>query len=526
MSFSRRLQPVELPDVSERFAGEIVVLRRFLSQAGIRLGSRQATQEMAVRVAQDRAFHRDLTSHVWVMLDESGSSIRSADLLGVVIIAASGMHDAAETNEDDAHSLLRFLMEAKHTFQQESSRPGLTAARGLTYKVTDAGAQSGSVYQHNSVAMERREMPLRRKGISKQTLYASPEHRQDRWHTLRHRGFLYVCLFLCTISALLLTYVVLRSHRISEKDNATRRYPAGSLSAASGSPLPQEQASLAAPTSGKASLSGTLQRHRPEAPSPSANVAEEPAGSFTREHAQPWPSSASRPPDLGEVKSMPATPQTTRQETNAAAMLADNTSAPAGTEARPTVIGSKAMQPSASGSTVVAADTLSKRLDSPRLPAYTADPDESSKRKYPRLLRRHASDPISDSAEANRTLTAELRAPDLAGLPLSSRSAGSSMAVRGVVRSTCLGMMAGNLVYGPAPPYPAAAASARVQGEVKIQASVDRDGTIDAARVISGPPSLRDAALDAVQRWRFKPFTTGGKAAPTGAMAIVEFELQ
>ncbi|WP_419806366.1 energy transducer TonB [Terriglobus sp.] len=94
------------------------------------------------------------------------------------------------------------------------------------------------------------------------------------------------------------------------------------------------------------------------------------------------------------------------------------------------------------------------------------------------------------------------------------------------MRSTCLGMMAGNLVYGPTPSYPVAAAAARVEGEVKIQATIDRDGTVNAARVVSGPPLLRDAALDAVQHWRYKPYMAAGKPAPTGTMAVVDFELQ
>lgn len=87
-------------------------------------------------------------------------------------------------------------------------------------------------------------------------------------------------------------------------------------------------------------------------------------------------------------------------------------------------------------------------------------------------------------------------------------------------------MMASNLIYSPTPAYPAAAAIAHVQGEVRIQANIDRDGNINSARVISGPPLLRDAAMDAVQRWRYRPFLTGGKPSPTGATAVVDFELQ
>jgi TonB family protein len=80
-------------------------------------------------------------------------------------------------------------------------------------------------------------------------------------------------------------------------------------------------------------------------------------------------------------------------------------------------------------------------------------------------------------------------------------------------------------MYSPVPVYPAEAAASHVQGEVKLSADVDRNGNVASVRVISGPPLLRDAATDAVQRWRYRPYLSAGRAIPVSAMAIMDFEL-
>ncbi len=115
---------------------------------------------------------------------------------------------------------------------------------------------------------------------------------------------------------------------------------------------------------------------------------------------------------------------------------------------------------------------------------------------------------------------AELHAPGVPG------ASGNTPAIPvGVVRPTSIGIMAGNLLYSPTPAYPAAAAAAHVQGEVKVQAEIDRAGNVVSARVVSGPPMLRDAAVDAIQHWRYRPWTSGGKPVPMSAVAVVEFQL-
>ncbi|HMD97452.1 MAG TPA: energy transducer TonB [Terriglobia bacterium] len=69
---------------------------------------------------------------------------------------------------------------------------------------------------------------------------------------------------------------------------------------------------------------------------------------------------------------------------------------------------------------------------------------------------------------------------------------------------------AAKLIYGPRPEYPPLARMARVQGTVKLEALISIDGTIQGLKLISGPPLLTAAAMDAVARWRYQPTLLNG----------------
>lgn len=95
----------------------------------------------------------------------------------------------------------------------------------------------------------------------------------------------------------------------------------------------------------------------------------------------------------------------------------------------------------------------------------------------------------------------------------------------GSVRSGSAGIMAGNVMFSPAPMYPPAASAANVQGEVTVRAVVGKDGDVIDAHVVSGPPLLRDAALEAVERWRYRPYLQDGKPVAVATTAIVDFQI-
>ncbi len=58
--------------------------------------------------------------------------------------------------------------------------------------------------------------------------------------------------------------------------------------------------------------------------------------------------------------------------------------------------------------------------------------------------------------------------------------------------------------------YPEAALEKHVQGTVTIEATLDAEGAVSDARVLSGPSELRKAALQSVLQWHFKPDAAAG----------------
>ncbi len=74
------------------------------------------------------------------------------------------------------------------------------------------------------------------------------------------------------------------------------------------------------------------------------------------------------------------------------------------------------------------------------------------------------------------------------------------------------------------PLYPQMAQRLGIQGTVKLQAAVAADGSVTNVRVISGEPMLRDASVNAVRHWRYRPATLDGKAVESVADVVLTFK--
>lgn len=74
-----------------------------------------------------------------------------------------------------------------------------------------------------------------------------------------------------------------------------------------------------------------------------------------------------------------------------------------------------------------------------------------------------------------------------------------------------------------APLYPAIAQSARVQGDVVIEATIDEEGKVADARVVKSVPLLDQAALDAVRQWEYRPSLLNGIPTPVVTTVTVKF---
>jgi TonB family protein len=71
-------------------------------------------------------------------------------------------------------------------------------------------------------------------------------------------------------------------------------------------------------------------------------------------------------------------------------------------------------------------------------------------------------------------------------------------------------VMRGNLVHGVPPVYPQNAKDAHITGVVVLHAVIAKDGSVADLKIISGPPLLRQSAIDAVKQWKYKPTTLNG----------------
>jgi TonB family protein len=67
------------------------------------------------------------------------------------------------------------------------------------------------------------------------------------------------------------------------------------------------------------------------------------------------------------------------------------------------------------------------------------------------------------------------------------------------------------LIRSTPPTYPAIARARRVTGSVNLKVRVGKDGKVVAVQFLDGPDIFKDAAVDSVRQWQYKPATLNGK---------------
>jgi TonB family protein len=83
----------------------------------------------------------------------------------------------------------------------------------------------------------------------------------------------------------------------------------------------------------------------------------------------------------------------------------------------------------------------------------------------------------------------------------------------------------GSLISRVDPIYPEDSELQRIEGTVKLHAIIGRDGAVQSAEVISGPPLLVPAAVSAIRQWRYKPTLLGDQPIETGEDITIVFQL-
>jgi TonB family protein len=86
------------------------------------------------------------------------------------------------------------------------------------------------------------------------------------------------------------------------------------------------------------------------------------------------------------------------------------------------------------------------------------------------------------------------------------------------------GVSGGQLVHRVAPVYPPQALLLRLQGTVTLMAAITEQGTVGDVKVLDGPPTLAQSAVEAVKLWRYSPFVLDGKPVKTDIKISVDFK--
>ena len=544
------LQPSQLETVSLRYGAEIAEVSSFLRSTGIAVETPAALDDVVRRLESNRAFHRDLGSHTWMLL-YGGATV--PETLAVLAVATLGTRFAATADEDSTHHLLRFVMESR---SQLAGKPGernpvQDAVPQMRPSAGDEGRAEAppSRDARRVAAFEGRPplpvdvaplvaaplvppvpvpvVPIRSFAEGPAVVFepgasdpitpaiaaeepvpndvALPVRAEAGMAPGRsNRGLLLLvaaCLLLMVAAA---GWWFLRDPS-TNRTNASQPAPvvdqpvdSSSIESAPAVVVAPQPKSVA-PSAARESVRRPSATHEPRFNVPY------PASRDT----QPAPRSTAAATDATAASSQPRSELRAENATPAPVVRVAPTANTRGT----TPVISPAAVPAKAANGPVPNAVLAGRLGSPVAnQADAVDDRVAGTRGYPHLLRRK---PLL----ADGTLVARVT-------PVTAPGSRAASVPSGTVRSTSLGVSAGNLVYAPDPAYPAAAAVQHVSGQVKLEAMVDREGNVASARVISGPPMLRDAAVNAVQQWRYRPYTAGGKPQTFTAMAVMDFQLQ
>jgi protein TonB len=79
------------------------------------------------------------------------------------------------------------------------------------------------------------------------------------------------------------------------------------------------------------------------------------------------------------------------------------------------------------------------------------------------------------------------------------------------------------LVSQVSPEYPALARQTGIQGVVVVEIVIEKSGSVGDVKVVSGPPVLRQAAVDAVRRWKYQITLLDGEPVAVRMSVTIRF---
>jgi TonB family protein len=81
----------------------------------------------------------------------------------------------------------------------------------------------------------------------------------------------------------------------------------------------------------------------------------------------------------------------------------------------------------------------------------------------------------------------------------------------------------GNLLHHVDPICPPLASTAQMQGNVVLDAVINKQGQVEQLKPISGPRLLVTAAIDAVKQWTYSPYLLNGEPVAVATTVTIRF---
>ena len=127
---------------------------------------------------------------------------------------------------------------------------------------------------------------------------------------------------------------------------------------------------------------------------------------------------------------------------------------------------------------------------------------------------------VLEATDPNRSVTLAVTAVAL-DEPAGQRAAESAAPIR-----VGNGVPPPRKVHDVPPVYPSAARTLRVQGLVILEATIGPTGEVVDVEVLRSVPELDEAAVAAVEQWRYEPTLVNGEAVPVVMTVTINFSLR
>ncbi|HSK44162.1 MAG TPA: energy transducer TonB [Candidatus Binatia bacterium] len=81
-------------------------------------------------------------------------------------------------------------------------------------------------------------------------------------------------------------------------------------------------------------------------------------------------------------------------------------------------------------------------------------------------------------------------------------------------------------IHDAQPHYPREAKEQGIQGDVILQATIDAKGNLVNLKAVQGDPILVKAAVDAVKKWRYRPYILNGEPVEVETTIKIQFHMR